>query len=178
MGTNKSGYYKAGKFWKWDSGFLLQLEWLFWCVGLYIKAKEKWTASVLGTMAIELPCFCQARTMDGRKTNMKITKAYLASRGWKEKSGIMVRFSNPRIGWKEDGTLIIGYREYPEKVKTVGFLNDILMSTYSDECQGGICQLKFACQRYSDYLRSRSPYPMTPREKDCPMFKPNPYYGN
>lgn len=25
----------------WDSGFLLQLEWLFWCVGLYIKAKEK-----------------------------------------------------------------------------------------------------------------------------------------
>ena len=41
MGTNKSGYYKAGKFWKWDSGFLLQLEWLLWCVGLYIKAKEK-----------------------------------------------------------------------------------------------------------------------------------------
>lgn len=49
-------------------------------------------------------------------SSSKITYDFLKSIGWVEKSGIMVRFPNPRIGWKSDGTLIIGYHEYPKKV--------------------------------------------------------------
>ena len=57
---------------------------------------------------------------------MRITKKYLIEQGWIEKAGIMVRFTNPRIGWKEDGTLIIGYNEYQEKVTTIEELTKIL----------------------------------------------------
>ena len=53
-------------------------------------------------------------------------KSKLKELGWKEKSGIMVRFSNPRIGWKEDGTLIIGYHEHPKKVYNIETLKNIL----------------------------------------------------
>ena len=53
-------------------------------------------------------------------------KEKLIRRGWVEKAGIMVRFSNPRIGWKSDGTLIIGWHEYPEKVFSVERLEEIL----------------------------------------------------
>lgn len=49
---------------------------------------------------------------------MKITREYLRLRGWVDRGDIMVRFSNPRLGWKEDGTLIVGYHELPEKVTT------------------------------------------------------------
>lgn len=48
----------------------------------------------------------------------------LLSDGWKatrDKDGklVLVRFSNPRIGYKPaDGTLIIGYHEHPQKVYT------------------------------------------------------------
>lgn len=55
-----------------------------------------------------------------------ITKAILKERGWVEKSGVMVLFSNPRMGWKEDGTLIIGYREHPDKVKDIETLNKLI----------------------------------------------------
>ena len=55
-----------------------------------------------------------------------ITKEYLLSQGWVEKSGVMVRFSNPRIGWKPDGTLIVGWHEWPEKVTTIEELNKII----------------------------------------------------
>lgn len=51
----------------------------------------------------------------------------LKALGWAEKSGIMVRFSTPRIGYKPDGTLIIGYFEYNEgKVETLEELLTIL----------------------------------------------------
>ena len=53
-------------------------------------------------------------------------KDELAKLGWLERGGVMVRFSNPRIGWKTDGTLIIGWHEYPEKVYTMERLNEIL----------------------------------------------------
>lgn len=53
-------------------------------------------------------------------------KDKLIERGWVEKSGVMVRFSNPRIGWKPDGTLIIGYSEWPEKVHSIEKLEEIL----------------------------------------------------
>lgn len=55
-------------------------------------------------------------------------RAALLSRGWVERAGIMVRFTNPRLGWKEDGTLIIGWHEYPEKVTTIQQLESILQS--------------------------------------------------
>ena len=55
-----------------------------------------------------------------------ITFDYLESIGWVEKSGIMVRFGNPRLGWKSDGTLIVGWHEWPEKVTTIEQLNKIL----------------------------------------------------
>ena len=54
---------------------------------------------------------------------MKISKDYLSAQGWREVCGIMVRFTSPRLGWKEDGTLIIGYHEYPEKVFTTDDLS-------------------------------------------------------
>ena len=45
-----------------------------------------------------------------------ITKSILTELGWVEKAGIMVWFGVPRLGWKDDGTLIIGYYEYHKKV--------------------------------------------------------------
>lgn len=56
----------------------------------------------------------------------KITFDYLRSVGWEEKSGIMVRFSAPRIGWKKDGTLIIGYHEFPEKIFEIDLLHKLI----------------------------------------------------
>ena len=56
---------------------------------------------------------------------MKISKDYLSAQGWREVCGIMVRFTSPRLGWKEDGTLIVGYHEHPVKVTTVEQLQEI-----------------------------------------------------
>lgn len=61
-----------------------------------------------------------------------LNKEYLQAQGWIEKAGIMVRFSHPRIGWKPDGTLIIGYHEYPEKVTTIEQLQNILRNENSE----------------------------------------------
>ena len=57
---------------------------------------------------------------------MKLTKEYLKDKGWIEKAGIMVLYSTPRIGWKEDGTLIIGWHEYSEKVFNADKLYEII----------------------------------------------------
>ncbi len=57
---------------------------------------------------------------------MQITKELLASVGWVEKNGVMVRYSHPRLGWKPDGTLIVGYWEWKEKVRTIEELKKIL----------------------------------------------------
>ena len=47
--------------------------------------------------------------------------------GWVDKGDVLVRFSNPRIGWKPaDGTLIIGYHEHPQKVWTMEDLTKAL----------------------------------------------------
>ena len=53
-------------------------------------------------------------------------KDYLEKKGWLFRGGVMVRFSNPRLGWKSDGTLIVGYHEWPEKVCTVTDLEAVL----------------------------------------------------
>ena len=72
-----------------------------------------------------------------------ITKEYLTSLGWAEKSGVMVRFSNPRIGWKPDGTLIIGWWEWDEKITKVEQLNEIpqmltkIFTTIEQKCPFG-----------------------------------------
>lgn len=56
----------------------------------------------------------------------------LTSDGWKETHGsdgmlVLVRFSDPRVGYKPaDGTLIIGYHEYPQKVYTYTELKKII----------------------------------------------------
>lgn len=57
---------------------------------------------------------------------------HLVDLGWKichNSAGeeTLVRFSNPRIGYKPaTGTLIIGYHEWPEKVWDIEQLNRIL----------------------------------------------------
>ena len=57
---------------------------------------------------------------------MKLTKELLASMGWVEKNGVMVRYSHPRLGWKPDGTFIVGYWEWKEKVLTLEELRGLL----------------------------------------------------
>lgn len=57
---------------------------------------------------------------------MKLSKELLASMGWVEKNGVMVRYSHPRLGWKPDGTLIVGYWEWKEKVRTIEELKKII----------------------------------------------------
>lgn len=52
--------------------------------------------------------------------------AFLKAIGWEERNGILVRFSKPRLGYKRDGTLIIGYHEYPEKIKSIEQFNEML----------------------------------------------------
>lgn len=54
-------------------------------------------------------------------------KQQLLELSWIDKGDVIVRYSNPRIGWKpSDGTLIIGYHEYKEKVHTIEELNKAL----------------------------------------------------
>lgn len=53
-------------------------------------------------------------------------KEELLKLGWVDKGDVLVRYSKPRLGWKEDGTLIIGYYEYPNKVTSIDDLNAIL----------------------------------------------------
>ena len=51
----------------------------------------------------------------------------LIALGWVDKGDVLVRYSNPRIGWKPaDGTLIIGYHECPYKVFTVEQMEKII----------------------------------------------------
>lgn len=58
---------------------------------------------------------------------MKELKDELLSRGWVDKGDVLVRYSSPRLGWKpEDGTLIVGFREFPDKVRTVHEMDVIL----------------------------------------------------
>ena len=54
-------------------------------------------------------------------------KEELLKRGWVDKGDVLVFFSHPRMGWKpEDGTLIVGFFEYPEKVHTLEQLEKAL----------------------------------------------------
>lgn len=54
-------------------------------------------------------------------------KEELIARGWVDKGDVVVRYSAPRIVWKpSDGTLIIGWHEWPEKVFGIVRLEEIL----------------------------------------------------
>ena len=53
-------------------------------------------------------------------------KDKLLKLGWVDKGDVLVRYSSPRLGWKPDGTLIIGYHEYPKKVYTMEELKQII----------------------------------------------------
>lgn len=64
---------------------------------------------------------------------MEITKEILTELGFVEKGGVMVLFVTPRFGYKQDGTLIIGYHEHPEKVTTVERLTEIIAEHIVEE---------------------------------------------
>ena len=67
-----------------------------------------------------------AMTRNMKKTMSLITDELL-QRGWVRKGDFIVRFSDPRIGWDpEDGRLVIGWHEYPEKVETLEKLEEVL----------------------------------------------------
>lgn len=53
-------------------------------------------------------------------------KEELLLRGWVDKGDVLVLFSHPRLGWKPDGTLIVGYHEWKEKITTIEKLEEIL----------------------------------------------------
>ena len=54
-------------------------------------------------------------------------KDRLLELGWIDKGDVLVRYSNPRIGWKpSDGTLIIGYHEYKEKLHYIEMMKKII----------------------------------------------------
>lgn len=58
---------------------------------------------------------------------VKPMKDALLALGWIDKGDVLVRYSTPRIGWKpEDGTLIVGYHEWPKKVLTINHLKGII----------------------------------------------------
>ena len=57
---------------------------------------------------------------------MATTKQQLLDLGWVDKGDVIVRYSNPRIGWKLDGTLIIGYRQCPFRVFTIEQLSKVI----------------------------------------------------
>ena len=60
-------------------------------------------------------------------------KEALLELGWVDKGDVLVRYGNPRIGWKPaDGTLVIGYNEWPEKVLTIEQLNEALCKIQQD----------------------------------------------
>ena len=69
--------------------------------------------------AVSCNLFVSAKNSTNR-TQLEKTKKMLLALGWVDKGDVLVRYSDPRIGWKPaDGTLIIGYRECPYKVYTV-----------------------------------------------------------
>lgn len=74
---------------------------------------------------------CEMRALGGEGYYKEVLsrflfRKHLMSNGWVNKGGILVRYSNPRLGLKADGTLIIGYNEYPTKIYTLEQLNDAI----------------------------------------------------
>lgn len=63
---------------------------------------------------------------------MEDLREYLTEQGWLFRGGVFVRFSNPRLGWKPDGTLIVGYHERKEKVTTIKQMEEILYELDKD----------------------------------------------
>ena len=54
-------------------------------------------------------------------------KEELLQLGFVDKGDVLVRYSNPRVGWKPaDGTLIVGYHEWPQKVTSIEQLEQII----------------------------------------------------
>lgn len=71
---------------------------------------------------------CWKRYLDFKRKE----EQYLLNLGWKPTRNsngelTLVRFSNPRIGFKPaSGTLIIGYHEYPNKITSIEQLFSII----------------------------------------------------
>ena len=87
-------------------------------------------------MVVPGMCACAAtRCALGRRVvmtrNMKRTMSSISDellrRGWIRKGDFLVRFSSPRIGWKpEDGTLVVGWHEWPRKVNSLEEIDEII----------------------------------------------------
>lgn len=60
-----------------------------------------------------------------------ITEEWLIAKGWKLVYDVYVLFSQPRLGWKSNGTFYIGYHTYPEKVFSIKQLETII-SNYAE----------------------------------------------
>lgn len=56
---------------------------------------------------------------------MKLTKDILLSHGWTEKDGYMYHPGSPRMGWWENGRLVVGWFDYPERVTSFEQLEKI-----------------------------------------------------
>ena len=70
---------------------------------------------------------------EGKVVSRMGLKDILLELGWVGKGDVLVQYGTPRLGWKPaDGTLIIGYHEWPEKVLTIGQLNEALLSYEND----------------------------------------------
>ena len=67
-------------------------------------------------------------------STLQLLRIELLRQGWEDHGDVIVRRSDPRIGWKpSDGTLIIGYHEFPEKVCDINRLKEILKAYESKE---------------------------------------------
>lgn len=104
----------------------------------------------------------------------QIDKSVLAEMGWVEKAGWMVRYGAPRLGWM-GGRLVIGYRDFPERVTTISQLEKIM--TDVDKCPGTGCPLAKTCWRFREY--KGDPFAMTPLNvgDTCIMYKQVEFYG-
>ena len=66
-------------------------------------------------------------------TFLQLLRMELLQQGWEDHGDVIVRRSDPRIGWKPvDGTLIIGYHEHPKKVFRWQDL-EIILKKYEDK---------------------------------------------
>lgn len=68
----------------------------------------------------------------------KITRQWLENQGWVLRYDVYVLYRHPRMGWKPDGTMYIGYHTYPEKVFTINKLNEILIKYGTENYNGEI----------------------------------------
>ena len=56
----------------------------------------------------------------------EITRQWLIDHGWVLRYDVYVLYRHPRMGWKPDGTMYIGYYTYHEKVFTIDKITELI----------------------------------------------------